>query len=380
MEVTLKFLSLISLGVLTACASATSKEESDSCQFATRRLSAIKIDRDMLRDQKKSDADVRRSLERGGFSLNDDQIKGLRGFVHKACGALNNGLAGSLKDWGDERHGNEFDNAATSESMQILEEQYKKNTRAKSSISMQNEVSKVDINAVFTDEEKYQYPSFSGEMKSDAQAKRKAFFQEKVMNKLVSTGVLLAAFHTKIQDLLRTKVMMPLSGVQAKDAEAHIAHTLSDYEIDDETRDKVLLAIEKSFNSNGLRSEAIVSERKTPSMTKGTSQDLRQASYDEKDAIADFFKDLCEMYPYTYASAQELDDGEHNMQSKEDMLKKLVKSRALRTKMMAALIMSETKISAQRLNDKEFVISIRTDFPVLFRKYPLTDMSKFVER
>jgi hypothetical protein len=384
MEITcqrLRFLVTALSLFISGCATAANREGSQDCKTATATYKELALNVNDFRDKSKSNDSLMAILKRNHYDVNDEQLIDLRRYAHKECGGKNDGLVGSMQDWAVTGDANQY-TVGVYKSLATMKEQRLKNLRHRTSESLAAKISKINIGNVYEDETRYRYPSFAGLMKQEAQDKRKAFLQEKVLWELMSCAAGFAIFHKGLQDSLNSKLMIPLSGSQAQAAAEKLKGTFDSYDISKTEVADAVSALKKYFWQSGLRAEAITGEQKAFYQTgsSGSAEALRDEHQVEEDAMGEFFTDIAAFYPYSYANGREVaDDDLSYTSSKEEKIAQLVKSRALRSKMLASLILSEAKITVQRVSETDFIIKTQVGFPDLFRKYPLKEISPLIE-
>lgn len=339
--------------VMSACASAPPKDTTPECVSLRQQFSDAGLIIDAFRDTTIADpikaSDLRKKLaydeiavkgtrpgmelkrsEETVFSISQhydlftDQLKFHAG---RTCGYINEG---SGPNKGSNRIPNDSQMPAlTVERILADLKQCRKDFAQRSQASQQakqevhSRIEKIDINAPYVIEEKFNYPSYRGLLKEEAQKKRKRFFQKSVLT-MVGWFALIANKNPQISNLLDSSLQIPLTNEQKEVLTEEFQKRLGKFDI--------------SLNPDA----------------------------GEYDGFGD--------HPVKIATdLNQFFDGSEG-------LSQAVKSKEKRTKLLAALMIMNTTLEAKRISPEEFQITVTLDFPSFFKAYPLKNIDDFVEK
>jgi hypothetical protein len=198
------------------------------------------------------------------------------------------------------------------------------------------DLNRIDISKPYSAEMNFKYPNFKGDLKVEAQEKRKKFLQEKVLEILVSTKSM-AADHAELQKIVDDKV--PLLVPEEK------SNALSE-------------AFDKQLELFDLMNPGEDRSREREGMTRAKGLDEIQAT---------------EIFDIRGLEEQD-------KTSTTSRFRELLKNKEERAKVMAVLIVMNTKLEPKRISPEEVAIKIKIDFPAIFKAYPWRDISEYLEK
>lgn len=326
---------LLGLLFLTAISSSAQSNNDSKCSDLGKRFKAVGLDIDHFRDQSislyeknlnklhvPSDDVIRSAFRQQGV------LMAFRSESVQACGPLNP----QRKAWPaveKDQEGVIFELLATwaKNRDQRLAQQKPEGAKYVTE-KMYEEINKIDDTKMWQTEEVFTYPAFKGMLKSEAVDARKKYFQESVVA-VLTDAYKIPTVHKHILQLLDSQTQEPLSAGKAGLAEDAIRKSISQFQMDDNDSE-----IWKSVKLDRFSNFTIASD--------GTSE-------------------------------------MNEINTREDLLHKLVQDKIARMELFGLLLMSQVQVTAKRIDESHFALKSTIKFGDFYKLYPLKPIKDFVE-